>query len=271
MRNPARCAFAVLIASFALAHGASAVTEEEEPATSEYVRTGFYAGGVIATVAFPTSWSGDFDGSLNDKATDLANQNAQANLDAIDPPGDEIIPLSITVDGAHLDDTQFGLNGVFGYRAGERVAFEVEGEWLVSSNSTRLDVTGSNGSHKASLGQVWTITANVKMYPPFLTGWYQPFAKVGLGVQHSQLDVDIESNGLSTTNVPGTIVVPANFKIRSSESSIDGAVRIGGGIDIYATPNVVAEGNVNYVVPFSKVGSVQSDYVTIQWRFIYRF
>jgi hypothetical protein len=289
MWNPARCTFALLIASFALAHGASAGMEEDEGDASEFVRTGFYLG-AGGTVAFANNWNSDFDGHLNGEATDLANQNAQEGLDAIDPPGDDIIPLSVTVGGAELEDAQFGVNGVVGYRAGALVAFEVEGEWLVGSNETDLDVNSvvevgpddfvildsSKGSHRAEVDEIWTITANVKIYPPF-TGWFerfarfQPFAKAGLGVQHSKLVTDIETSGLTTTNRPGTIVVPANFRIKSTETNLDGAFRVGGGIDIYATRNIVSEFNATYVVPFAEVGFIETDYVSVQWRLVYRF
>jgi hypothetical protein len=275
MWNLARCTVALLIASFALAHGASAVMEEDEGDASEFVRTGFYLG-AGGTAAFPHHWNSDFDGHLNGKATDLANENAQGNLDAIDPPGDTIIPLPVTVDGADLEDAQFGVNGVIGYRAGAMVAFEVEGEWLISSNKTDLDVNDSTGSDTAEVDKVWTITANVKLYPPF-TGWlqpfarFQPFAKVGLGLQNSKLDRDIATSGLTTTNLPETIVVSADFRYKKTSTSLDGALRVGGGIDIYATRNIVSELNATYVVPFSEVGFITTDYVSVQWRLVYRF
>jgi opacity protein-like surface antigen len=287
MWNLARCTVALLIASFASAHGASALMEEDEGDASEFVRTGFYLG-AGGTAAFPHHWNSDFDGHLNGEATDLANQNAQGNLDAIlnapvpPLPPQRIIPLSVTVDGADLEDAQFGVNGVIGYRAGALVAFEVEGEWLISSNKTDLDVNDSTGSDTAEVDKVWTITANVKVYPPF-TGWlqpfarFQPFAKVGLGIQNSELDVDIATSGLTTTNQqpepnpPPLIVVPADFRIKENKTNLEAALRVGGGIDIYATRNIVSEINATYVVPFSDVGFVNTDYVSVQWRLVYRF
>jgi hypothetical protein len=288
MWNRARCTFALLIGSFALAHGASAVMEEDEGDESEFVRTGFYLG-IGGTAAFPENWNNDLDGQLDEQATDLANQNAQQALDAIDPPTDLILPLAVTVDGGDLEDTQFGVNGVIGYRAGPLAAFELEGEWLLSSNKTNLGIDALSGSdpdlpirqsstgfHTAETQKIWTITASVKAYPPF-TGWlrrfarFQPFAKVGLGVQHSQLDTEIVTSGLSTTNTDETIVVPANFRIRTTKTNLDGALRVGGGIEIYATRNIVSELNASYVVPFSEVGPLNADYVSVQWRLVYRF
>jgi hypothetical protein len=273
MWNLTRITFAVLIASFALTHAASAVMEEDEE--SVFVRKGFYLG-VGGTAAFGNNWNSDFDGELNDDATDAANATAQSYLDAHEPDDDEIIPLSIAVDGADLEDAQFGINGVVGYRAGALAAFEVEGEWLITSNKSDLDVTGSTGSHTAEVKEVWAITANVKIYPPF-TGWlrplerFQPFAKVGLGAQNSKLEVDIETAGLATTNTAETIPAPADFKAKRTKSSVDGVLRVGGGIDIYATRNIVSEINATYVVPFSDVGFLTTDYISVQWRLVYRF
>jgi opacity protein-like surface antigen len=295
MWNSARFTFVLLFASFALAHGASAVMEEDEGDESVFVRKGFYLG-VGGTAAFPHNWNSDFDGELNDEATDLANQNAQLYLDFFPPGGDSIVPLSITVDGADLEDAQFGMNGVLGYRAGALVAFEVEGEWLITSNKTHLDVNAksepqpgnlirqsSTGSHAAEVSEIWNITANVKIYPPFI-GWlrhlerFQPFAKVGLGAKHSKLDIDIETAGLATTNErkpidapPPLIVAPADFQIKRDDTNIDGVLRVGGGIDIYATRNIVSEINATYVLPFSDVGFLKTDYVSVQWRLVYRF
>jgi opacity protein-like surface antigen len=275
MANSAKRAFALLVASFALAPAASAVMEEDEDEGSQFTRSGFYLG-AGGTAGFPNNWNSDFDGHLNQKATDLANLNAQANLDAPGPPGGTAVPVSVTVDGADLEDAQFGINGVFGYRAGALAAFEVEGEWLITSNETDLDVSGSTGSHTAEVSEIWAITANVKLYPPFI-GWlrhlerFQPFAKVGLGVQSSKLDIDIESSGLTTTNGVDPTEVSADFTIKKIETNLDGALRVGGGIDIYATRNIVSEINATYVLPFSDVGFLKTDYVSVQWRLVYRF
>jgi len=286
VRNSAHYAFALLIASFASVHAASAEMGDRE---SEFVRTGFYLG-AGGTAAFGENWNSDFDGSFDEEASDLANENAQDALDSIPPASDKIIPLSVTVNGADLEGAQFGVNGVVGYRAGALVAFELEGEWLLSTDESDLDVDSveeselggstilesSTGSHTAEIDDLWTITANVKVYPPFI-GWlrplarFQPFAKVGLGIQHAKFVSEIETSGLTTTDNAETIIVPADFSIRSTETHIDGALRVGGGIDIYATRNIVSEINASYVLPFTAVGPVKTDYVSVQWRLVYRF
>jgi len=289
MWDLARCTVTVITASLALAHGAAAVMDEDEGGESEFVRTGFYLG-VGGTAAFGHHWDNDVDDHLNEDASDLATENAQAALDLNPPATDTVIPVTIQVNGADLEDALFGVNGVIGYRAGALVAFEVEGEYLISSNESGLNVDSvqvlaeddfdvlqsSTGTHWAKIEDIWAITANVKIYPPF-EGWlkplerFQPFAKVGLGVLHSKFSTEVESEGLTTTNTAETQEVPADFRLKSSDSNIDGALRVGGGIDIYATRNLVAEINTTYVLPFSDVGFLKTDYVSVQWRLVYRF
>jgi hypothetical protein len=272
MRKLARCICALLVTSFA--HAASAEEGEDEDETSEFVRTGFYLG-VGGTAAFPSGWDDDYNNDLNDDFTDLANAAAQDNA-----PGSALIPLEVTVNGADLEDALFGVNGVIGYRLGELIALEVEGEWLISKNKSNLDVSAnstlvqeSTGKHKVEVKDVWNVTANVKAYAPFevFTGRFQPFLKVGAGVQNSKVITNVSTSGLSTLNNAQTIVVPADFEFRQSKSSLDGALRFGGGIDLYATRNIVAEFNTTYVVPFAKMGSMRADYVSVQWRLVYRF
>jgi opacity protein-like surface antigen len=296
MANSAKRAFALLVASFvslAFAHAASAVMEEDEDEGSKYTRSGFYlgAGGVAG---FPHNWNSDFDGHLNDEASDLANANAQHALDPSVTPEETIVPLSVTVNGAELEDTMFGINGVLGYRAGALVAFEVEGEWIITTdNKTDLDVNAvseplpgefihqtSTGTHTAEVSDIWNITANIKLYPPFI-GWlrhlerFQPYAKVGVGVQHSELEYEITTSDFITTNLirdqPPVLFAPADFILKSTKTSTDGVLRVGGGFDIYATRNIVSEISAAYVVPFSDTGFLNTDYVSVQWRLVYRF
>ena len=269
MRNLARCICALLIVFFALAPGASAQEEGQDDA-SEFVRAGFYVGGG-GSARFPINWDRDFDDDLTELASQLSLGNAAAALSVIDSTATASKRL-ITVDGTDLeDDYWYGVNGVIGYRAGPRAAFELEYEGLIGSNKSKLDVSDSTGTHTVEVDTIWTLTANVKAYLPFITGRFQPFAKFGLGVQHAKLTTDIVTFGLTTTTTVQDRVIPADFTIKTTESSLDGALRWGGGIDIYTTPNFLTEINATYVVPFADVGSLHSDYVSIQWRLIYRF
>ena len=65
--------------------------------------------------------------------------------------------------------------------------------------------------------------------------------------------------------------MPSDFAFQATNTSVDGVVRVGAGIDIYATSNIVSEFNFAYVLPFTELRSMKTDYVAIQWRLIYRF
>jgi len=47
------------------------------------------------------------------------------------------------------------------------------------------------------------------------------------------------------------------------------AMRFGGGIDLYATANVVVSLEADYVLPFGNLNSL--DYISIGWGLQYRF
>jgi opacity protein-like surface antigen len=249
---------------------ASAQDGEAEGEDLVFARPGFY-GGVGITAAFPSNWSRDFDSDLDKQTSALATDIAQDNLDPSNPPRVVVVPLSFSLD-SDLEDTLLGANWVAGYRAGERVAFEIEGEWLIDSNRSNLDVTGSVGSHTAKVSKIGTLTANVRMFLPF--DWrVQPYVVFGAGVQHSSLEFDIVTSGVTTTDDDtGTIVVPADFVMHSTRTELTGAIRLGGGIDAYATRNIVVQLNTTYVLPFEELGSIMTtDYIAVGGRLIYRF
>lgn len=276
----------LLIATLLLAAGVSAEEEDGQLDESGFARRGFYVG-IGGSYASPMGWNSDFDNDLNEEATDLANQNATANYQTITPPDNRrypLVPLDITIDGADLEDGLLGVNAVIGYRAGERVAFEVEVEWLTDSSQSNLDVEsdmgGSTGVQTVKVEEIWTITANVKVYPP-ITGRFQPFGVFGVGLQHAKLEFDVETADLETMDTPPTdpnnpffrppVDVPADFQIRRTKSQLDGAMRLGAGIDVYATSNIAVELSATYVLPFTEVGSITSDYLAFGWRVLYRF
>jgi hypothetical protein len=262
-----------LVATLLVAVAASAEVdvEADEEGRDEgpvYARTGFYIG-AGGTLGWGMGWDNDVDKGLSKAATDAANESATDNLAATNP-GATITPLDITVRGADLEDVQVGMNGVIGYRAADSVAFEVEAEWLTDSNKSRINVAGSTERHTVEIEEVWTLTANIRMFPP--TDWrIQPSALFGLGIQHSKLSVDLAMPGLTTTDSSGAITVPADFSLEN-KTKLTGAIRLGGGIDFYATPNIVGQLNATYVLPFDEVGSVvTADYMSFTWRVIYRF
>lgn len=260
-----------LVATLLAATPVSAAEEDGQAAGPVYARPGFYLG-VGGSSAFPMDWNGDVDDrELSDEAAERANQNAAVDLDGINPNAMLLELETVVVDGADLEDVLLGVNAVVGYRVAETVAFEVEAEWLFGSNKSSLDVAGSMGSHSIEVEEIWTLTANARMFLP-TDWWVQPSAIVGLGLQHSKLKTDIVTSGVMTTNTTGTIPVDADFRIQETDTKLDGALRVGAGIDVYVTPNIVGQLNATYVMPFADVGRIMGpDYISLVWRLVYRF
>ena len=67
------------------------------------------------------------------------------------------------------------------------------------------------------------------------------------------------------TKYPGS--VPPGVPRSRTENEF--AMRFGGGIDLYATKNVVVSLEADYVLPVSSLSDL--DYVSIGWGFQYRF
>ncbi len=292
MRDLLRSLCAFCIATFALPHVALAADEKAQDKGSRFVQSGFYLGAGFA-LATPAKWNNDFNNDLNDDSTELANARASALRDALTGTQPALLPVTVSVNGADLEDDFFGVSGVIGYRITPALAVELEGEWLSGSNKSALDVRSvaqfpdpmpgvpgaliqqeSTGAHMTEISKIWMVTANVKIYPP-LTGRFQPFVKAGLGVQHAELDTLVATTGLTSTNADEVPSPPypldADFTINRSRKNLDGALRFAGGIDLYATEHIFTEVNVGYVVPFAELESMRIDYLSVQLKLMYRF
>lgn len=149
-----------------------------------------------------------------------------------------------------VDDSP-GFNGRVGYRCHRRFAAEVETEWL-SGFDADLTQPGVDQLANVEFDPI-VVTANVKGY--LLTGRYQPFLLIGAGAMTADANLR-DPVGLIFTGI-------------NSESDNAFAMRFGGGIDLYATKNVVLSVDADYVLPFGNLDSL--DYVTIGWGIQYRF
>jgi hypothetical protein len=250
-----------------LVFATSAVAQSDERESPDFGRNGPYVG-ISGSYALPLDWSGDFHGPFNAAASDLANASAQASLDAMNSQAgfQEIVIRSSGVD---LDDGLLGFGAVVGYRVAPNAALEVEGEWLTGSNASSFTIENTGDTGTAEVKDLWTITANVRVYP--LTGRLQPYGVFGLGVYHSTLDVRARTTGLTTPTDGIPPVVSADFAIDSSESSLDGALRAGAGLDAYVTAHFAARVGFDYVYPFVDTGFVKTDYISIRFGLLYRF
>jgi opacity protein-like surface antigen len=148
-------------------------------------------------------------------------------------------------------DDSFGFNGRVGYRCHRRFSAEVEVEWL---DGFKSDLTQPGFEQLAKVDyEPIVVTTNVKGY--FLTGRYQPFLLVGAGAMTADMKLR-EPIGLAFTGL-------------HSESDNAFVMRFGGGIDLYATENVVLSVDADYVLPFGNLDAL--DYITIGWGIQYRF
>jgi opacity protein-like surface antigen len=148
-------------------------------------------------------------------------------------------------------DDSFGFNGQVGYRCHRRFSAEVEVEWLDGFDA---DLTQPGVDQLANVRfEPVVVTTNVKGF--ILTGRYQPFLLLGAGAMTADIKLQ-DPVGLAFTGL-------------NSETENAFALRFGGGIDLYATENVVLNVGVDYVLPFGNLDDL--DYITIGWGVQYRF
>jgi len=246
-----------------------ALTADASDESEEFARKGLYLG-LGAAYADPRNWNADVDNDLNEQAALLALVSARVSAAAIDPMLEpvEIFPV---VAGARLEDPFPAFDVLIGYRAHRHFALEVEGEVLFGSNESDLRVSGSTGRHFIEVEDLWTVTANVKAFP--LTGRIQPFGLLGLGLHHSEFAATVVTAGVTTTanTQMQTFVLPADFTIVERDEELDGAVRAGIGVDLYATRQLVLELKADYVHPFDEVGILVTDYFSYRGTLLFRF
>ncbi len=136
-------------------------------------------------------------------------------------------------------DTGFVIDGWLGYRVHPNIAIETQLEY----SSYEADFFGLDIDVN-----LLTFTTNLKGY--VLTGQFQPFALVGVGVMNAELDID-GSAGSRT------------------HSESDFAARFGGGIDYWINESISVGLTSSYVLTTGDVDGV--DYVSLALGIQYRF
>ncbi len=139
-------------------------------------------------------------------------------------------------DQGSVDDS-LGLDLRAGVRLHPHFATELAFQWIEG-----FDV--SNGGNLNEI-EIWTLTGNVKAY--LLTGQVQPFAMLGMGVMESEKEL-----------IGGLVREDTVF-----------VARLGGGLDFYASKNVVLVLEVSYVLPAPSIEELK--YLSLSWGFQYRF
>jgi len=142
-----------------------------------------------------------------------------------------------------------GLNGSAGYRCNRYLAAEVKAERIMSFEAdTTLPGMGEVASFDI---KPLTVTTNLRAYYP--VGRFHPYLLAGLGMMSSDVEV--------------TDTVGLGLPYENGGKGI--AIRSGGGVDIYATPHVVLNLGIDWVLPFGQTQDL--DYVSMGWGIEYRF
>jgi opacity protein-like surface antigen len=241
------------------------------------------AGGPLAT-RFREPQTDNFNPDGTIRRYPELNQNT-ANVYQIRSYGDDLTTSQIEFGGDEpgawqVDDTDsIGLNVRAGYRCHPRAAHELHFEWLADS----FDITGSTSGYitlnpndplnrkqfvervrrVTSEVDLWTFGANTKL---FLTkDRIQPYVLAGLGI------TNVDEKSIRETVLVDGQPLPGGPQFVDSNhfADFDISARIGGGIDIYATKNLVFSLEGTYVRPTGRAEPY--DYYSLGAGILWRF
>ncbi|MBW2418344.1 MAG: porin family protein [Deltaproteobacteria bacterium] len=156
------------------------------------------------------------------------------------------VPLVSEID-ANVS-SPFGFNARAGYRLMSHFGTELQFEYLpyVSVKVSDLLINGDPKTQRSEF-DFWTLTANGKAY--ISDGRIQPFGLLGLGMGYTRVKGLVDALG--------------------THSEVGFALRVGGGVDAYATENVAIGFDVTYVLPFGDINDF--DYLSLILGVKYRF
>lgn len=145
----------------------------------------------------------------------------------------------------------FGFKGRLGYRCHRYVSAEVQVEWIDNFDGTLFqDGVGEVASIDF---EPIIVTANGRGYLPLFEDRLQPFVLFGAG--------------LATVKETAKDSLGSGQRASSRETEI--AIRVGGGLDFYATPNVVLTLETDYLQAFGALDDF--NYVSVGVGLQYRF
>jgi opacity protein-like surface antigen len=165
---------------------------------------------------------------------------------------DELEPPAVD----YSADDSFALTGGGGYRCHEYVSTEVGFEWFGSTGfDGEFEQSGFGKIADVDINGV-VITVDARAYLPL--GRFQPFALIGPGVMTAETKIQNDIN-VHTDE-------PAGLGASKDASFV---VRLGGGIDVYATEHLVVRGEASYVIPTGTLHDFKYTSVGmgVHWRF----
>jgi hypothetical protein len=224
--------------------------EEEDTSGEDFDRTGFFVGvgGAYAGENFGVR-------PVNDIADIFSNRQVDGDFLY---PGPEAVGRS--------DDT-WSVSGRGGYRCHPRYSIGATLEYFGGFDT---DWSGATGMGSDDI-DMFVGTVDIKGY--LATGRLQPFLLLGGGTMAVQTKVTNPTAVQKSSEVdPPTdplTYLPNRGPVIQSRSYLDFVFRFGGGIDVYATENVVVNVGATYLLPMGQVKTL--DLFTIGGGIEYRF
>ena len=229
----------------------------------ETERPGFYVGvlGVMATEQSLVSHLGNQANSAVDQFNDAVSDLRGFDIQCQDLPANEFAcePLSAKASGK---TAYGGVNARVGYRLDRFFAVELQAEYVANFDA-ELVIQDSRERTVTKLSTDYDLlaaTANVKVILP--TGRVQVFGLGGVGLLYS------DSSAVPFRYVDPPTGVELNEEF-GEDSGVELAVRTGGGIDFYATSEVILSLEMTYVIPFGRFEHL--DYLSLGLGLRYHF
>ncbi len=172
-------------------------------------------------------------------------------------------------------DDSWSVRSHAGYRCHSRFSVSASAEVFGGFDTTWSGFQGT-GSDDIDL---YAVTADVKGY--LLTGRYQPYVLLGGGFMKAETkplnpDGVIGSqtpaaypDGVTSPPRPPIMPTPIFGPVYQSGHNEDFVLRLGGGVDLYATQNVVVNLTASYLVPLGELSRIRV--YSVGGGFEYRF
>lgn len=215
-------------------------SEDEASASEDFDRRGFFIGAGAAFAGENFS-----DRPVNDIADIFSNQ-----------PG-LVFPIRTGPEATAKADDSWSVKGRGGYRCHPRYSVGATFEYFGGFDtkwSGALNPSGASGSDI----DISVATIDIKGY--LLTGRYQPYLLLGGGTMEVETRV-VNPTGSQHPWGSGPVV--------QSRDYMDFVIRLGGGVDAYATDHVVVNIGASYLVPLGEVSG--TDLFTVGVGVEYRF
>lgn len=211
-------------------------SEDEESPDEGFDRKGFFVGigGNFAGEDFAVR-------SVNDIADIFSNQSGRG------------IPIIAGPETVSNSDDSWSVKGGGGYRCHSRFSAGASIEYFGGFDTKWTGVMGA-GSDDIDM---FVVTTDIKGY--LMTGRYQPYLLAGGGTMHIKTEVT-NPTGIGTTTVnddPPPDNFPNITTVVQSRTYTDFVFRLGGGIDVYATDNVVVNIGASYLFPLGDVSGLR--------------